>query len=108
MHPMSGAQAGSLVSSAAQQRVMPTPPTNISAIARELEKSKQIGAVMHEMIDRLEQKVLPIRMATPPQADSSGTEPQLPTDLARTLQAVNATNGMALLRLQSIVETIDL
>lgn len=96
-------------SSALIQGARGTEPERISAVAREIQTANKIGAGLHDLLDRLEQRLISVRVPQPPSAAKNAeASPAAPTDLAQSLQTVNSTISGAFARLQTIVESIDL
>lgn len=81
-----------------------------SNIAREIAEGKKLGVELHDLIDRLGQRVEPVRMVVPqPTAsvDNPGAPPAA-TDLAREVQALNGTVAEGIRRLSILIDSIDL
>ena len=81
-----------------------------SAVAREIEQGKKIGVSLHDLIDRIGQRVEPVRLVSPPSGpgDEPSAMPSAATDLAREIQSINGTFAEAGRRLEILLGSIDL
>jgi hypothetical protein len=84
-------------------------PQRLSAVAREVRAARDVGAALHEVIDRLEARLAPVLSDAPPNTvDKALESPIASTDLARELQSLNSTSSAVGRRLSALLDRIDL
>lgn len=86
-----------------------TSPIPTSIISHELERANRLGGDLHNLIERLEKRLVPTCMAAPPSGNGDASaQGMAPTELSRAVQSINGVNAAACERLASLLDRIDL
>jgi hypothetical protein len=85
-------------------------PIPTSVVSHELERANRLGGDIHNLLDRLEQRLVPLCHPAPPNghAGDAASAASAPTELSRAVQGINSVNASACERLASILDRIDL
>lgn len=111
MYSGHGVQAGSTSTGNMPSRALQgeSGPQEKSVLEREVEQAQRFAGDLHGVIERLEKRLQPIAVPSQPdRAETNSAVPTAPTALSGVLQELNRANGHAVLRLQVLLDRIDL